>query len=137
MSEVETTSSLATDPVSHIRHLQDIYFTVVAVARDYKVDFTVYDVVGFCEGATKAVYDQPMWHKIGATDSMDSVETLEEAEIFLHGQIKWDGCADWYFDEQDRVMLHTCARAGLERYSAVMLYCYDMTRELLPDFNDN
>lgn len=125
------------DITRHIRHLEDLHFTVVSEARDYKVDFTVYDVVGFCEGANKGVYDRPIWHKIGATDSMDSVETLEEAEVFLHGQVKWDGCADWYFDEQDRVMLHTCSRAGLERYSAVMLYCYDMARELLPDFNDN
>ena len=38
----------------------------------------------------------------------DFIEDPAKAPTFLHGDVKWDGCSNIYFDEQDTIMLHFC-----------------------------
>ena len=105
-------------------------FTVVAIASEYYVNFTVYDTDGFgCNEAGEPTV--PLYHKSGSPCYPDPVESLNDAEPYLHGGVKWDGCSNWHFDEQDRVMLHGCTRSDLERIGAIMAACWDWTAELL------
>ena len=53
---------------------------------------------------------------------------MEDADVYLHGSVKWDGCSNWYFDQQDRVMLHGCSRADLVNIGEVMAKCWDYAR---------
>lgn len=110
------------------KHIPELNFTVVANPKDYSVEFTVYDIVGYSQE------DAPLWGKSGATH-FDPVDTLEASEPYLHGAVKWDGCSNWYFDEQDRVMLHGCSREDVQRFGDVMALCWDWTKELLPNSN--
>lgn len=118
-----------------VRHSPELEFTIVAKPNDYWVNYKIYDIAGWSEGETQGVYDVPMWHKAGAISGMDTVETLDEAEPYLHGRVKWDGCSDWHFDEQDRLMLHGCSRANVQRFGDVMALCWDWTAELCPHWN--
>lgn len=120
----------------HIRHVPELSFTIVAEPHDYYVTYTIYDIQGFGEGDTKDVFDKPLWPRAGATSSPDCVETLEESEPYLHGDVKWDGCSNWEFDEQERVMLHGCSRKGVQRFGEVMAMCWDWTKELCPNWID-
>lgn len=113
-----------------IRHDKALGFTIVATPHDYHVDFVIYDIEGWVEGATDGVFDVPTWHRAGS--SSDWAKTLEEAEPYLHGSVKWDGCSNWHFDEQDRVMLHGCRREDVLRFGEVMAKCWDWTAELCP-----
>jgi len=90
-------------------------FVVHATIQEHSVDFIVYEIEGWHEGATANVYDVP------------TINT----EPYLHGTVKWDGCSNWHFDEQDRVMLHGCQRSDLTRFGEVMAACWDWTAELL------
>lgn len=111
-------------PEAWIRHFFDLSFTVVAVPHSHWVEYTIYDIELVGNDG------RPLWHKAGAPCSPCPVKTLEEAEPYLHGTVKWDGCSNWHFDEQERVMLHCCSREELLRFSEVMARCWDWTAEL-------
>lgn len=112
------------------KDLEELQFTVVAEVNECRVDFKVYDICG----RTGAPDGPFIYRREGGDNSMDWVESLDDAEVYLHGSVKWDGCSDWSFDEQDRVMLHGCSRHDIERYGKIMAACWDMTKELLPSF---
>lgn len=128
---------MSNTPAKEVRHLPDLWFTVVAEPGEYSVDYTVYDIVGFLEGETQDVYDQPVWAKSTATGNTGETDTLDQAEVYLHGSVKWDGCSNWYFDEQDRGMLHACQRVDLQRFGDAMALCWDWTAELCPRWTYN
>lgn len=108
------------------RHFFDLQFTVVAEVYSHWVDFKVYDMVAWAD-------DAPAWS--GGGGFFNPVDTLEEADVYLHGSVKWDGCSNWAFDEQDRVMLHGCSRENVQRFGDVLARCWDWTAELLPNWN--
>jgi hypothetical protein len=117
----------------HVRQdFQDLWYTVVAEPHSHYVEYKVYAI----EGIGGESGEQSLWHKNGDPCSPSPVETLEEAEVFLHGSVKWDGCSNWYFDEQDRVMIHGCERDHLANIGEVMARCWDMTKELCPHWCD-
>ena len=121
------------DPVlsTHTRHLEQFNFTVVAEVRSHYVEFRVYDI----EGWEVSPVQKPLWTRAGATGHPDPVDTLEESEPYLHGSVKWDGCSNWHFDQQDRVMLHGCSREDVQRFGDVMGYCWDWTAQLCPSWD--
>lgn len=82
------------DPEWHV--FEDIWYVVHAKIGELNncyCDFVVYEMVGlpgYGHGPVMA----------GESDT--------PTESFLHGYVKWDGCSNWHFDEQDRIMLHFC-----------------------------
>ena len=141
MSDDEATANNESRPAvgapvqPSVRHLRELDFTIVAVPHSHHVEFTVYDIEGWREGPTPGVFDLPLWHKAGAPSYPDAVETLAEAEPYLHGSVKWDGCSNWHFDEQDRLMLHGCSRRDVLRFGKVMAMCWDWAADLCPSWN--
>ena len=115
----------------YLKHFNEMRFTVVATPDRCKVSFVIYDIAGWNEGVTPGVFDVPCWHKAESSCWPDSVNTLDEAEVYLTGQVKLDGCSDWHFDEQDRLMLHGCSRDDIERFGKIMAACWDWATEIL------
>lgn len=110
-----------------IKHLPELDFTIVAVTHECHVDFKIYEVLGWAEGATPGVYDVPEFY---TTENNSLVESIQEAAPYLRGSVKFDGCSNWYFDEQDCVMLHGCTRQGVLRFGEVMAACWDWAAEI-------
>lgn len=110
-----------------IFHFKELSFTVVATPHSHYVEYKIYDHAGYNEDGS------PLFQKGGSQCSPDPVETIEESEVYLSGSVKWDGCSNWRFDEQDRVMLHGCCRDDILRYGLIMAACYDLTKELVKD----
>ena len=109
---------------------RDLGFTIVAQKQAFGVDFILYDITGEdCDGGALS------WLEYGATSSHETTYDLSKAQPFLHGGVKWDGCSNWHFDEQDRVMIHGCRREDLTRIGEVMARCWDMAAEMLPNSN--
>lgn len=119
--------------VKHRKDLQDLRFTVVAEVKEdlneaYHVDYVVYNACYFDDDTPIQWRHKDNWN--------DITDTLENAEIFLHGSVKWDGCSNWWFDIEEQIALHCCERWELTRVGEVLAFCYDWTKELLPNFND-
>ncbi len=121
------------------KHL-DSDFTIVMTAGEENeggpvwVDFEVYDIIG--HGGPK--FDEPCYHAAGYTNSNEIVEVASSAvaQVFCHGHIKWDGCCDVYFDEQDGTMLHGCSRKDMTRIGKLFDALYDAALVLMPDRED-
>jgi hypothetical protein len=94
-----------------IKHFPEMDFVACATIQEHSIDFAVYDI------------EERSWD--------DGAPIFDESEPYLHGYVKWDGCSNWYFDEQDRVMLHGCNKSDLLRLGQVMGECWDWAAELL------
>lgn len=107
------------------------YYAVAEVEEEgeyvYYVEFKVYAIEGISHPEGK-----PLFHEAGATSSPSPVEALAEAETYLHGSVKWDGCSNWSIDENKRVMLHFCDSKSAGNLGRVLEACYDIAEELMP-----
>lgn len=105
-------------------HFQDIGFSVVHEARTALVDFYAYQIVGNAE-------DGSYLYQRKGSDCLDPVADIEEAEVFVSGAVRWDGCSDWRFDEQDRCALHACSYQELLDWGELLGRCHELTKELI------
>jgi len=118
-----------------IVHSEDLGFTIVVVAHEYYVDYTIYDIVAW-EEEPRGIYNVPVWCRPDDSGTDEHVYSLDLATPYLTGHVKWDGCSNWHFDEQDRCALHGCSRADIKRLGDVMALCWDMTKELCPMWHE-
>ena len=109
------------------KHFDNLGFSVKAVANEYYVEFEVFEIAGKIGGGEKE------GERIYAP--MDGYPELKHAPVYAHGTVKWDGCSDWHFDEQDRCCLHGCHRKDLIALGGIMAACWDWTAELLDNFD--
>ena len=112
-----------------IRHHVDIGFTVVvSEASDYATHFDIYEIILALPDRT------PNWQRKGS-NSFDPCDKIEDSKRYLHGHIKWDGCSNWCFDDQDERMLHFCDLKDMQAISKVMERCWAWASELCPNFD--
>lgn len=116
------------NPVSTHQYFKDFRFYVVATVQDYCVDYIIYDIQAETETG------EPLFPKKGLS-YFEPTPSIDESSPYLHGSVKWDGCSNWYFDEQDDVMLHGCERSHLTRFGEIMGACWDWTKLLLTTWN--
>lgn len=90
--------------------LDDLGFYVILDIQDYVMDFKVYPahrwVSAEGEGIGFTLKDSP---------GFDTTDNIEEASVFVEGSIKWDGCIDFTFPEQDDCALHNCGLKDFKR----------------------
>lgn len=108
------------------RDWNDIRFAAVAEPEDYHCEFKVYEIAGSDEDSVVLVGH--------VNSSPVDTESLDEATVYLHGYVKWDGCSNWYFDEQDRVMLHFCEKEQAQAIGVLLGRLYDWAKELIPNW---
>lgn len=60
---------------------------------------------------------------------------VRNADVFLHGHIKWDGCSNWHFDEQDAMMLHFCGARRTTSIGRLMAEMYRLAAATIPEWD--
>ena len=88
------------------------------------VEFEAWEVVGGGFDGETALF-RP------ADDEQGFTEYHAKARRYAHGRVKWDGCSDWYFDEQEHVMLHFCGRRNARSLSRLVETVYDTARSMM------
>lgn len=58
----------------------------------YWLNFTVYEIPSH-----EMPGNIPSYNKKGYTGAGEYVEKIEDAEVFIQGFLKWDGCTEWEF----------------------------------------
>lgn len=119
-----------------IIHSRTLGFAIRAKVYEDRVHFTIYEIMGWVEGESADRYDRAIYRRIDTGGVSALVDTLQDAAPYLHGEVKWDGCANWHFDEQDRGMLHSCGRADLQRLGEIMVFCWDLAAKMCPKWID-
>lgn len=103
----------------------DLSFLVVAsLVNTHVAEFRIYNVAGFMDD------ERPLFERRGSR-TFDPTESIDEADPFATGRVKWDGCSDWHFDECDRVNIHGCTRHDVTRIGDVLGKCWDMAAEMI------
>jgi hypothetical protein len=99
-------------------------------------------------------YDEPEWdgesplvpgeapsgHAFDREDAKSTpcpVKRVSEAELFLSGSVKWDGCSNLRFDHQDNVMLHFCGRKEATSIGVLLGRLYDLAAAMVPAFDES
>lgn len=120
-------------------HWSDLGFTCCAVADDreggpYYVEWKLYTLY---EGSTTDGKPWRGWQRAGSDCSPDTVDTLDEAEIYADGTTKWDGCSNWTFQDSCRDGCeHTCGRAGMVAIGLLLARVHDLCGEMMPSRRD-
>lgn len=100
---------------------------VVGKSNNFYVDFKSWKTIGTtADGA-----------KLYQADSFGGVEDRAKADVFASGFIKWDGCINLQFDEQDKVMLHFCGKKMiLDALSELFAALYEAADRIMSKTTD-
>jgi hypothetical protein len=112
------------------RVLREIDYTIRARLgdNDCYVDVEAYWIVGEAAPSGALLYPRR-----GALCGADRpVESIDDAERFMNGHVKWDGCSNLEFDDSAECMLHFCGKQHAVRLGALMGAIYDLAHEILP-----
>jgi len=62
----------------------------------------------------------------------------EEAQLFLHGHVKWDGCSNWFLAIAETIMLHFCSVKQAEDIGRLFRALYEIAANEMPtnEFDD-
>lgn len=108
------------------RNYSDIQFTVVSwpceIAPGHVREFLAYEVAGNLTDENKT----PLYG-----DSFS--ENIEDAEVFLRGSVKWDGCSNWDFPGLEDVMMHFCSVQDAKNLGILFERIYGIAEELIPN----
>lgn len=78
--------------------IEELGYYVEATEESHSVSFKVWKFVLDHAGLTQL-----------RGDDNGIVENKEDAELFLSGFVKWDGCSNWRFDAEEVCALHFCS----------------------------
>ena len=119
-------------------HLADLGYAVVYKVFDYRIEVEVYETAEMKsgDGTVEVMYPKGnFW-----------VTDPGEADVFLEGYVKWDGCSNWDFHPSDkgvaedgksqcRHMHHFCDREGLVNVGMLLSRIYDLATKI-PHWSD-
>jgi len=137
-------------PVLEVSYVawKDIGYCCVAEAYEYWMDLKIYEFYLYKDPgeeewdgiAPLAAGLAPSGYAFNHTQyncSPDPVKKIDEAQVFLHGSIKWDGCSNLHFDEQDNVCLHFCGREEATNIGVLFDRLYDLAAKMIPSWTSS
>ncbi len=87
----------------------------------YVVDFEAYEIHHIKDSAF--VFEMP-----GRPNEF--TKEFHNAQRYLHGDVKWDGCSNWHFDIQDGCMIHFCSVEETQEISRLFEKMYEIAKEV-------
>jgi hypothetical protein len=91
------------------------------------LEFEAFHIAGLDLSADKRYYTRK--GASGFTDNPVLDGNLDEAQIFVKGGIKWDGCSNYIMPEhQDNSMTHGCSREDLTEVGDLLGRIWDIAK---------
>lgn len=102
--------------------LGEFGFTLRWRVLPHWADVVAFDKAGVeCGEPPRALYLRK-----GAKNGEDNVYTLDEAEPYLEGHVKWDGCTELNMGQP-----HWCGRDGYRKHCDLLQYIYVRSQQLM------
>lgn len=116
---------------------ENIGWTILAEVEtnDCYINFKMYSISGAVAsiaGVPPKPEERLIYEEKDANSGMDTVSNLEEAQVFMSGSLKWDGCSNVKFDEQDNSMLHFCGLSGWQNLAKAIEKLHELAVEIMP-----
>lgn len=99
--------------------LGEFGFRVVWSVLPHWADVEVYEITSRQESA-------PLFHRKDAPTTPDNVPGIEQADKYLTGYLKWDGC-----NELDQGCHHFCEEEQLIKHCLLLRYLWQRAHELM------
>ena len=101
--------------------------TVRYLLNDYgvAVDFFAAEILGR-EGDT----NKPLYWRKGSDSSEDNTSNFSDAERYVEGSVKWDGCSHVSFGDENGY-LHLCGRADFDKLAEVLTTIHERCGEII------
>ena len=115
-----------------IRHVDELGFTVSGEVRTDRVVFKVYEVK---EGVNDGKSGEGIRTYAHKDSRRDFSLTIENAMVWLSGDVRSDGTSNWWFNDDNGQGLHACCFAELVKFSEIMMFCWKFTSEVLEGFD--
>ncbi len=114
-----------------IEHWDDLQVTVIFIQKyDHAMDFFAAEIVATHITGKDFAADRG-WSKKDGRSNMDLVYDPHEAERYLAGYVKWDGCQGINFGKDGH--LHLCGSEDVEHLSQTLLRIFNRCGELMGD----
>lgn len=122
---------MSSDKVELVEDLLDDFgFRVRWRYSDYWADVEVFEYIGQ-ESNGDGTMGRKLLPRKDAMHGMDTVYDIDEAEPYLAGFIKWDGCS-----ELDMGCPHWCGPHDFRKHFAILEAIYRRAQELMARGND-
>ena len=95
---------------------------VVAYYGSHVVEFAGYECQAIREAAPAGL---KLYSRRNPTPSDYLTDRVEDAEPSIEGSVKWDGCIDFYFNEN-----HFCCVQDVTDFGQVLLALHELCRDL-------
>ncbi len=111
-----------------IEHWDDFSITVTFVIHEYHVEFRAVEITAWniVEGDFRA---ERGWPKTDGNGPLDIVYDPAQAERFIEGFVKWDGCSEISFDSN----MHLCGKDDINQLADGLKRIHARCGELLGD----
>jgi len=117
-----------------IEHWDDLEVTVIFTQEyEHAIRFFAAEIIATKITGPNFQADRG-WTKKGASSNIDLVYDPHEAERYLKGSVKWDGCQNINFGNQDGDgYMHLCGSCGVEHLSQTLIRIFNRCGELMGD----
>lgn len=113
-----------------IEHWDDLKVTVIFTQEyDHSINFYTAEIVATQITGPGFQADRG-WTKKGGFNNMDLVYDPHDAERYLAGYVKWDGCQEIDFGDGH---MHLCGPEGVEHLSQTLIRIFNRCGELMGD----
>ena len=109
---------------TNMKIFEDMEFVVEYFPSSHYVEYKIYQFGGLDSNGVPLLVREDCTYGVGT----------EHAEVFVYGSVKWDGCSNWEFNQE--TALHGCTRDDLVNLGEILAQCWDMTKDLCPNWSD-
>lgn len=99
--------------------LGDFGFRLCWAVEDHWADVKAFEITGYENGA-------PLFGRLDARSSADTTGDVSEAEAYLEGFVKWDGCSEFGLGH-----VHWCGPDAYKKHFRLLEYVYRRAFELM------
>lgn len=107
---------------------EDIGYAAVVFVYSSYADITVHQISGEGEYNGKKILLYPS-NEPGPYGH--DIPEIDNAQVFFEGSIKWDGCSNWEFFNENGLMEHFCERKQAVNFGELFSRLYDLGRDLI------
>ena len=118
-------------------HNRNLCFSIIAEydkEKPYYVEFKILEIVAQNISPPVLNLENLMWHKEGSSCHPDPTDNINDAELYLSGSIKWDGCSNWMFENSP---YHFCGRDSAINIGKLLENLYNLAKDILKETEDD